>query len=62
MALKAAGQLEGDRTREIDMENMVYAFGHLQATLLLAHVESEGFGTDYPNGVNMARLELRFAM
>jgi hypothetical protein len=60
-ALKAAAQLEGDHTREIDLENSIHLWKHIQATFLLSHVESEAFETAYPDGVNMARMEVRAA-
>jgi len=62
VALKGVGQVEADRTWEVDMEQSIHLVDHIQATLLMGHVESEAFGAAYPNGVNMARLEVRVAM
>ena len=60
-ALKAVGQVEGDKTQEIDLENSIHLLKHVQATLLLSHVESDAFAVDFPDGVNMARMEVRVA-
>ncbi len=60
-ALKAVGQVEGDQTREIDLENSIHLFDHVQATLLLSHVESDAFEIEFPDGVNMIRTEIRVA-
>ena len=60
-ALKAVGQVEGDKTREIDLENSIHLFEHVQATLLISHMTSDVIETGFPEGVNMVRMEVRVA-
>ncbi len=61
VALKGAGQTEAARTKEVDLEIVGHFVEHVQSTLIFSRIVSEAFEEEYPDGVNMARLEVRVA-
>ncbi len=57
VALKAVGQIEGNKTSEIDFEAGVKLFKHVKITSIFSRIETTALPTD----IYMARLELRVA-
>jgi len=57
VALKAVGQVEGNKTNEFDIESSLRLWNHVKLTGILSRVDTQAL----PEVVYMARLEVRVA-
>jgi len=57
ITLKAVGQIENNKTNEIDIESSLKPWKHIKITTILSRVETNAI----PNNIFMGRLEIRAA-